>query len=97
MSSLMPDRKTAGRGKRIIGAGLLFALAVCLLWDGTSNVLIGRDPATGRKMGCYTRLELLLGATTPGYGRIVELAGAIGLVGYGVFMLWRTRRRPLPV
>lgn len=66
---------------RALGIAAVMALGLLILNDGTSNVLIGRDPRTGRVMGCYTALELLVGATHPTlWGRPVEWLAGLGLV-----------------
>ena len=57
----------------------LAGLAVLLLGDATSSVLMPRTPR--RAMGCYTALELLAGVSEPSWIRPAELIVGFFLLG----------------
>ena len=83
--------------RRGLGVLLLALLAWFLLWDATSSVLIARDVAKGREMGCYTAIELLMGVTKPGPIRLIELVMGVATIVYIAYLLFfRFRRRPKP-
>jgi len=81
------------RGRQWIRVLSFTALSCLLLLDATSNALFPYDARTGRKMGCYTAIELLVGVRRPSIIRGFELVG--GLVSFVVaaMALVRPRRR----
>jgi hypothetical protein len=91
---LLAAQQVRGRVKTVVRAGALFGLALCLVLDATSSMLVGPDPVPGRQMGCYTAVDLLLGATRPGIGRGIELLLCLGCIRASIVVLWRARPRP---
>jgi len=68
---------------RLLCALTFVALGLLLLDDGTSTVLIARDPDhPRRKIGCYTALEIAVGVNEPSALRLVEDLVGLALVCY---------------
>jgi hypothetical protein len=74
-----------------IAAGLL---AIFLLLDAGTYALMPADPASGRRYGCYTALELLIGVKEPSVIRSIQPFLSGGLLFAG-FVTWR-KLRPRP-
>ena len=70
----------------------MLILAILLFRDATIYGLRKADPVTGRGRGCYTELEILLGAkSSTEWIRFAELAvaGVFVVAGIAAIITWR--------
>jgi hypothetical protein len=77
----------------------MFIVATALFLDAELYSLHARDPVSGRSMGCYTHVELLLGVPRPtGWIREAEFYGSLALfvlAAATAFLAWRgDKKRP---
>jgi hypothetical protein len=75
--------------RAILKPGILIPAALVVLWllnDALTFTLYARSAERG--FGCYTAIELWLGAAQPGWIRQAELISGLGLIltalGFGV-------------
>ena len=77
--------------KYVVPLGLI-GLALWLVLDAMTFALMPADPATGRAYGCYTAIELLIGAKSPSWIRTAEWIMALALVSGSVVICLALRR-----
>ena len=69
--------------------------AIFLLLDAGTYALRAADPASGRRSGCYTALELWIGVKEPSVIRTIQplLSGGLLVTGFVTWRKLRPKRR----
>lgn len=83
--------------KKQIAIVLTFIVATWFFIDAMLYSLRARDPVSGRRMGCYTQIELWLGVRSPtAWIRDAEMYGSLALfvlAAVVAFLTWRSDKK----
>jgi hypothetical protein len=83
--------------KKKIAIVLTFIVAGWFFTDAMLYSFRARDPVSGRRMGCYTQIELWLGVQSPtGWIRDAEMYGSLALfvlAAVVAFLTWRSEKK----